>query len=156
MGEVIEENGIGPHIRYHHRIDTAAWSTPDKRWLLDATHTGTDSGEKLRFSCSFLWMAQGYYRHAQGYTPEWPGMADFKGHIVHPQTWDPKFDYTGRRVVVIGSGATAATLIPAMTDRAAHVTMLQRSPTYFRTGRNGIEIVEELRRLPDPGVAPSA
>ena len=145
MGEVIDENSISPHIRYHHRIDTSAWSTPDKRWVLEATRT--DTGEKLRFSCNFLWMAQGYYRHSEGYTPKWPGMADFKGQIVHPQTWDPKLDIKGRRVVVIGSGATAATVIPAMTDKAAHVTMLQRSPTYFRTGRNAIEIAEELRRL---------
>jgi cation diffusion facilitator CzcD-associated flavoprotein CzcO len=92
-------------------------------------------------------MCQGYYRHDQGYTPEWDGMADFKGRIVHPQTWPADLDYTGRKVVVIGSGATAATLIPAMADSCAHVTMLQRSPTYFRTGRNAIEIAEELRTL---------
>lgn len=145
MGDVIEENGIAPKIRYHHRIDRASWSTPAKRWTVDATRT--DTGEKLSFSCGFLWMCQGYYRHSEGYTPEWPGMADYKGLIKHPQTWDPTFDYSGMRVVVIGSGATAATIIPAMTDKAAHVTMLQRSPTYFRTGRNAIEIAEELRKL---------
>ena len=145
MGEVIEENGITPHIRYRHRIDSASWSSVDKRWTLEATQIET--GEKLRFSCNFLWMCQGYYRHAQGYTPDWPGMEDFKGTIVHPQTWPEDLDYTGKRVVVIGSGATAATVVPAMANGAAHVTMLQRSPTYFRTGRNAIEIAEELRRL---------
>ena len=145
MGDVIKENGIGPKIRYHHRIDRASWSTPAKRWTLDATRT--DTGEKKSFSGGFLWMCQGYYRHSEGYTPEWPGMADYKGLIKHPQTWDPSFDYSGMRVLVIGSGATAATIVPAMTDKAAHVTMLQRSPTYFRTGRNAIEIAEELRKL---------
>ena len=145
MGEVIEENGIAPHIRYRHRIDAASWSTPDKRWTVAATRT--DTGETLAFTGNFLWMAQGYYRHSEGYTPEWPGMSDYKGLIKHPQSWDPDFDYSGMRVVVIGSGATAATVVPAMADRAAHVTMLQRTPTYFRTGRNAIEIAEELRKL---------
>ena len=92
-------------------------------------------------------MCQGYYRHDAGYTPEWTDMAKFKGTVVHPQTWPDNLDYKGKRVVVIGSGATAATLIPAMANDAGHVTMLQRSPTYFRTGRNAIEIAEELRRL---------
>lgn len=145
MGEVIEENDLARHIRYRHRIDTATWSTPQKQWTLGVTQVET--GEKLQFTCNFLWMCQGYYRHSEGYTPEWPGMKDFKGIIAHPQTWDPDFDYSGMRVVVIGSGATAATVVPNMTDKAAHVTMLQRSPTYFRTGRNAIEIAEELRKL---------
>jgi cation diffusion facilitator CzcD-associated flavoprotein CzcO len=92
-------------------------------------------------------MCQGYYRHEEGYTPEWPGMARYRGRIVHPQTWPENLDYRGKRVVVIGSGATAATIVPAMVDEAAHVTMLQRSPTFFRTGRNGIEIADELRTL---------
>ena len=145
MGEVIEENDLARRIRYRHRIDAASWSTPDKKWIVDVTQLETD--KKLQFTCNFLWMCQGYYRHSEGYTPDWPGMADFKGSIVHPQTWDPEFDYSGMRVVVIGSGATAATVVPNMVDKAAHVTMLQRSPTYFRTGRNAIEIAEELRKL---------
>jgi cation diffusion facilitator CzcD-associated flavoprotein CzcO len=99
------------------------------------------------FTAGFLFMCQGYYRHAEGYTPEWDGMADFAGRIVHPQTWPADLDYTGKRVVVIGSGATAATLIPAMASDCAHITMLQRSPTYFRIGRNAIDIADELRRL---------
>ena len=85
----------------------------------------------VRFTANFLWMCQGYYRHSQGYTPEWHGMESFKGRIVHPQTWPEDLDYTGKKVVVIGSGATAATLIPAIADDCAHVTMLQRSPTYL-------------------------
>jgi cation diffusion facilitator CzcD-associated flavoprotein CzcO len=92
-------------------------------------------------------MCQGYYRHTEGYTPEWKDMAKFKGRIVHPQKWPEELDYSNKRVIVIGSGATAATLIPAMAKDCAHVTMLQRSPTYFRTGRNAIEIAEELRKL---------
>jgi cation diffusion facilitator CzcD-associated flavoprotein CzcO len=92
-------------------------------------------------------MCQGYYRHSEGYTPQWDGMETFKGTIVHPQTWPTDFDYAGKNVVVIGSGATAATLIPAMAEDVGHVTMLQRSPTYFRTGRNAVEIADELRAL---------
>ena len=145
MSEVIDENDLGRRIRYHHRIDRANWSSADNLWTIDATRT--DTGEALRFTAGFLFMCQGYYRHAEGYTPEWAGMVDFAGRIVHPQTWPADLDYTGKRVVVIGSGATAATIIPAMVDGCAHITMLQRSPTYFRIGRNAIEIADELRRL---------
>ena len=92
-------------------------------------------------------MCQGYYRHSEGYTPEWPGMADFKGHIVHPQTWPKDLDYKGKKVVVIGSGATAATVIPAIAEDVEHVTMLQRSPTFFRAARNADDLADTLRRL---------
>jgi cation diffusion facilitator CzcD-associated flavoprotein CzcO len=145
MGEVITEHGLGSHIRYLHRIDTASWSTEDNRWTLAATRT--DTGEAVRFTANFLYMCQGYYRHSVGYTPDWDGMASFKGQIVHPQTWPEDLAYAGKRVVVIGSGATAATLVPAIANDCAHVTMLQRSPTYFRTGRNAIALAEELREL---------
>jgi cation diffusion facilitator CzcD-associated flavoprotein CzcO len=145
MGEVIEENGLARHVRYRHRIDAASWSSTDKLWMIQTTRL--DTGEALRFTANFLWMCQGYYRHAEGYTPEWPGMARFRGRIVHPQTWPDDLDYAGKNVIVIGSGATAATLIPAIADDCAHVTMLQRSPTFYRTGRNAIEIADELRQL---------
>ena len=145
MGEVIDENDLAPHIRYRHQIASASWSSRDKLWTIEATRT--DTGEAVRFTANFLWMCQGYYRHSEGYTPEWDGMESFKGRIVHPQTWPEDLDYKGKNVVVIGSGATAATLIPAIADDCAHVTMLQRSPTYFRTGRNAIEIADELREL---------
>jgi cation diffusion facilitator CzcD-associated flavoprotein CzcO len=145
MGEVIEENGLGPRIRYRHRIAAASWSSGDKLWTVEAVRT--DTGEAARFTANFLWMCQGYYRHSEGYTPEWPGMEDFKGRIVHPQTWPDDLDLSGKRVVVIGSGATAATLVPAIAGACGHVTMLQRSPTWFRTGRNAIEIADELREL---------
>ena len=145
MGEVIDENELAPHIRYRHRIASARWSSEENLWTIDATRM--DTREAVRFTANFLWMCQGYYRHAQGYTPQWKGMETFKGPIVHPQTWPDDLDYAGKRVVVIGSGATAATLIPAIAADCAHVTMLQRSPTFFRTGRNAIPIADELRAL---------
>lgn len=145
MGEVIEENDLGQHIRYRHKISTASWSSQQNLWTIDAVRA--DTGEMLRFTTNFLWMCQGYYRHSVGYTPEWDGMASFKGQIVHPQTWPEDLDYTGKNIVVIGSGATAATLVPAMAPRSGHVTMLQRSPTYFLTGRNANAMAEELRAL---------
>ena len=145
MGEVIEENGLARHIRYGHRITQASWSSAQNQWTIEATRT--DTGETAWFTAGFLWMCQGYYRHDKGYTPEWPGMADFKGRIVHPQTWPEDLDYKGKKVLVIGSGATAATVIPAMAPDAGHVTMLQRSPTYFSPGRNINELAEMLRTL---------
>ena len=145
MGEVIDENDLGDHIRYQHQIDTASWSTEDRCWKLEATRL--DTGEKLVFTGNFLWMCQGYYRHTEGYTPEWPGMDRFAGPVVHPQLWPEDLDYEGKRVVVIGSGATAATLIPAMASKTSHITMLQRSPTYFAAGRNANELAETLREI---------
>jgi len=101
----------------------------------------------VRFTAGFLWMCQGYYRHAEGYTPEWPGMERFTGEIVHPQSWPEDLDYRGKNIVVIGSGATAATLIPAIAEECGHITMLQRSPTYFIPGRNRNDLADELREL---------
>jgi len=148
MGEVIDDNDLGRHIRYHHQISTASWSSEENLWTLEATRT--DTGEVFRFTTNFLWMCQGYYRHSQGYTPEWPGMDRFHGPIVHPQTWPDDLDYAGKNVIVIGSGATAATLVPAIAGDCAHVTLLQRSPTYFVTGRNENEMADLLRGLEIP------
>ena len=145
MGEVIEENRLAPHIRYRHKIISATWSSNEKLWTIEATRS--DTGEIARFTTNFLWMCQGYYRHAEGYTPAWDGMENFKGRIVHPETWPDDLNYAGKNVVVIGSGATAATIIPAMAKDCRHITMLQRSPTYFRTGRNAIALADELRVL---------
>jgi cation diffusion facilitator CzcD-associated flavoprotein CzcO len=145
MGEVIAENNLAPHIRYSHKILSANWSSERNQWTIEATRT--DTNEALQLTANFLWMCQGYYRHSEGYTPHWDGMESFKGTIVHPQTWPEDLDYKGKTVVVIGSGATAATLLPAIANDCAHVTMLQRSPTYFRTGRNAIALAEELRVL---------
>lgn len=145
LGEVITENDLARHMRYRHRIVDARWSTPEKQWTL--TVARGDTGETLRITCSFLWMCQGYYHHAQGYTPDWAGMADFKGAIIHPQTWPKDFSVKGKRVVIIGSGATAATLAPALAPDAAHVTVLQRSPTYFIPARNVNDLADVLRQL---------
>jgi cation diffusion facilitator CzcD-associated flavoprotein CzcO len=148
MGEVIEENDLDRHIRYRHKISTAVWSSDENRWTLEATRT--DTGEVVRFTTTFLWMCQGYYRHSEGYTPEWPGMDRFEGPIVHPQTWPDDLDYADKNVIVIGSGATAATLVPDIAPDCAHVTLLQRSPTYFVTGRNENEMADLLRGLEIP------
>jgi cation diffusion facilitator CzcD-associated flavoprotein CzcO len=145
MGEVIAENGLEKHIRYRHKISSASWSSQTNLWTIEAVKT--DTGEAVTLTANFLWMCQGYYRHSEGYTPEWQGMETFKGRIVHPQRWPDDLDLSGKNVVVVGSGATAATLIPAIADKSGHVTMLQRSPTYFRTGRNAIELAETLRQL---------
>lgn len=145
MNEVIDENDIARHIRYKHKINSASWSSEQNLWTIEAVTT--DTGEAKTFTANFLWLCQGYYRHSEGYTPEWKGTDRFKGRIVHPQTWPDDIDLANKKVVVIGSGATAATLVPNIADKCAHVTMLQRSPTYFRLGRNAIEIAEELRRL---------
>ena len=145
MGEVIEENDLGSHIRYAHTITSANWSNDENLWTLEGTRS--DTGEPVHFTTSFLWMCQGYYRHAEGHTPEWEGMDEFNGEIIHPQTWPEDLDYKGKNVVVIGSGATAATVIPAIAGDCGHVTMLQRSPTYFIPGRNENELADQLRTL---------
>jgi cation diffusion facilitator CzcD-associated flavoprotein CzcO len=145
MREVIEENDLAKYIRYKHRVLTASWSRDTNLWTIEAEKL--DSGERVVITANFLWMCQGYYRHSEGYTPEWEGMKDFKGRIVHPQRWPDDLDLRDKKVVVIGSGATAATLIPNIANECAHVTMLQRSPTFFRVGRNAIELAEQLRQL---------
>lgn len=124
--ETARENGIDRHIRFNQHVERAEWSTPDARWTV--TSDGPDG--PTRFTCNFLFMCSGYYNYARGHTPDWPGTEQFAGRIVHPQFWPADLDYSGKEVVVIGSGATAVTLVPAMAQRAAHVTMLQRSPTY--------------------------
>ena len=148
MGEVMEEYDLAPHIRYQHRITSASWSSDDRRWTVHITRT--DTGEELRITTNFLWMCQGYYRHGQGYTPTWEGMDRFRGRIVHPQTWPDDLDLTDKRVVVIGSGATAATLIPSIAGKCGHVTMLQRSPTFFFVRPNTNELADTLRELDIP------
>ena len=145
MGEVIAENDLARHIRYNHKITAATWSSTKNQWTVEATHGQT--GETLFITTNFLYMCQGYYRHAEGYTPEWDGMETFKGRIIHPQTWPEDLDYTGKNIVVIGSGATAATLVPAVAAKAAHVTLLQRSPTYFIPSPNEDELANTLRAL---------
>jgi cation diffusion facilitator CzcD-associated flavoprotein CzcO len=148
LSDVIAENEFAPHIRYGHHIDAASWSTSDQRWTVTAMVK--DTGESVSFTANFLWMCQGYYRHAEGYTPEWPGMDTFEGRIVHPQTWPEDLDYKDKEVIVIGSGATSATLVPAIAHDVSHVTVLQRSPTYYFTGENRNLLADHLRELEVP------
>lgn len=145
--ETAEAYGIDKKIRYRRRVERASWSSRDARWTVEARDTET--GEIARFTCSFLFMCAGYYDYDAGYTPDFPGRDRFRGEIVHPQFWSPHVDYTGKRVVVIGSGATAVTLVPSLAARAAHVTMLQRSPTYIVSVPERDRIADWMRaRLP--------
>lgn len=123
------DHGVDEKIRFNHRVLRAEWSSEEARWTVEAEHG--EQGESVRISCNFLFLCSGYYRYDEGYTPDFRGSEQFAGQIVHPQHWDEGIDYVGKRVVVIGSGATAVTLVPAMAESAAHVTMLQRSPTYI-------------------------
>ncbi|MEW5686205.1 MAG: NAD(P)/FAD-dependent oxidoreductase [Pseudomonadota bacterium] len=120
------ENGIDRHIRYNYMVKRVSWSTEAAAWTVEADV----AGQPVRFTCSFLFLCGGYYSYEGGYTPDFPGVDSFKGRLVHPQKWPKDLDYSGKKVVVIGSGATAVTLVPEMAKTAAHVTMLQRSPTY--------------------------
>jgi cation diffusion facilitator CzcD-associated flavoprotein CzcO len=128
LNDTARKYGIDGKIRFHHKVKRASWSSDDARWTLEVL--GPD-GTMLTYTCNFLQMCSGYYDYDAGYMPGWPGMERFKGEIVHPQKWPENLGYAGKRVVVIGSGSTAVTLVPALTDKAAHVTMLQRSPTYI-------------------------
>jgi len=143
--ETAAEFGIDKAIRYHHRVQRASWSSDNARWTVDA-EVGPEK-TPIQLTCNFLYLCTGYYDYARGYTPEWPGVARFRGTIVHPQQWREDLDYTGKRVVVIGSGATAITLVPAMAQRAAHVTMLQRSPSYVVSRPAEDRIANAFRRL---------
>lgn len=125
--ETARENGIDRKIRFNHQVTDISWSSADARW----TVTAKVEGRTVRATCSFLWACSGYYRYDGGYAPRWPGMEAFKGLVVHPQQWPEGLDYKGKRVVIVGSGATAITLVPAMAKTGAKVTMLQRSPTYM-------------------------
>ncbi len=129
LNETIEENGLADHIRYQHRVVSAAWSSDEARWTVDIERT--DTGEPVRISARWIFCGSGYYDYDEGYSPDFPGRDRFRGTIVHPQHWPEDLDYKDQRVVVIGSGATAVTLLPAMADGAAHITMLQRTPTYI-------------------------
>ena len=127
--ETASEDGSDRHIRFGHRAVGAQWSTADARWTVEIERA--EAGEHVTMTCGFLFLCSGYFRYDHGYTPQFEGVERFAGRIVHPQQWTDDIDYDGRRVVVIGSGATAVTLVPALARRAAHVTMLQRSPTYI-------------------------
>ncbi|AMQ89229.1 flavin-containing monooxygenase [Marinobacter sp. LQ44] len=129
VADTARENDVERNIRYGVAVKTADWSCEEKCWKLTAVNEKT--GEAETYTASFLVGCTGYYNYDQGYKPDFPGEKDFKGQVVHPQHWPENLDYTGKKVVVIGSGATAITLVPTMAEKAAHVTMLQRSPTYL-------------------------
>jgi cation diffusion facilitator CzcD-associated flavoprotein CzcO len=141
--ETAAEAGIGEHIRFGHRVIGASWSSAAAQWTVQAVH-GTDT---VTMTCGFLLMCSGYYQYDQGYLPSLAGIGDFGGQVVHPQHWPADLDYTGQQVVVIGSGATAVTLVPALAQTAGHVTMLQRSPTYILPAPAEDGIAVRLRAL---------
>jgi monooxygenase len=146
LQETADEAGITAHIRFGTRVTAAAWSSVTARWSVTTTE-----GETL--TCAFLYACAGYYDYEGGYQPDFPGVEDFAGRLVHPQSWPEDLDYTGKRVVVVGSGATAVTLVPAMAETAAHVTMLQRSPTYILVLPERDAVADVLRRRLPAGVA---
>jgi cation diffusion facilitator CzcD-associated flavoprotein CzcO len=137
--ETATEHGINQHIRFGHKVTNAAWDSETARW--------TVTTNKSTLTCRFLYMCSGYYNYGQGHRPTWEGEAEFKGQIIHPQFWPESLDYKGKRVVVIGSGATAVTLVPAMADTAAHVTMLQRSPTWMVSRPGSDAIANALKAI---------
>jgi monooxygenase len=142
------EYQVDKTIRYNHRVRRAEWSSEEARWTVEV-ETGREK-TLVQFTCKFLYLCTGYYDYDSGYTPNWPGVERFRGTIVHPQKWPEDLDYTGKRVIVIGSGATAVTLVPAMADKAAHVTMLQRSPSYIVSRPAEDRVANWLRKcLPD-------
>ncbi len=147
--DAAHEFGIEQNIRFGHRVTHASWSSDDARW----TVTSTVDGESVVQTASFLYLCSGYYSYDTGFTPDFPGRDDFEGQVVHPQFWPEDLDYAGKRVVVIGSGATAVTLIPSMADDVEHITMLQRSPTYITTLPAEDAIAPILRKVLPAGLA---
>jgi len=142
-----EETGVTSKIRYRHTVKRAAWSSADALWTVECEQQLGDGVKTVQIQARFLYLCSGYYSYAEGHAPEFAGQADFQGQVVHPQFWPEKLDYANKQVVVIGSGATAVTLVPSMAETAAHVTMLQRSPTYVvsRPGEDGL--AQRLQRL---------
>jgi cation diffusion facilitator CzcD-associated flavoprotein CzcO len=143
--EAAREHGVDRHIRYRHRARKASWSSTDARWTIEVEREPGE--EPVQFTCNFLYMCAGYYDYSAGYTPDFAGVELFTGRIVHPQQWTDEIAFESKRVVVIGSGATAVTLIPELAERAAHVTMLQRSPTYMLSWPSKDRVARALRRV---------
>ncbi|SCL36621.1 Predicted flavoprotein CzcO associated with the cation diffusion facilitator CzcD [Micromonospora nigra] len=151
--ETADEYGVTGHVRFHHRVVGAEWDSERAVWTVRVHRA--DTAETVTLTCGFLFICSGYYRYDAGYTPEFPGIGRFTGQVVHPQHWPADLDHTGKRIVVIGSGATAVTLVPALAERAAHVTMLQRSPTYVLARPSRDVLADALRRvLPEKALYP--
>jgi cation diffusion facilitator CzcD-associated flavoprotein CzcO len=151
LKQTVSQFGIDKHIRYGQLVTKALWSTNDSQWTVTSTNKAT--GATNTYTCSFLFMCSGYYSYKKGHTPEFTGRERFKGTIVHPQEWPTDLDYAGKRVVVIGSGATAVTIVPSMADKAQHVTMLQRSPTYMVSRPDHDVLANRMRKVLPPKVA---
>jgi cation diffusion facilitator CzcD-associated flavoprotein CzcO len=151
LKQTVSQFGIDKHIRYGQLVTKAQWSTDDAQWTVTSTNKAT--GATNTYTCSFLFMCSGYYSYKKGHTPEFTGRERFKGTIVHPQEWTTDLDYAGKRVVVIGSGATAVTIVPSMADKAAHVTMLQRSPTYMVSRPDHDVLANRMRKVLPPKMA---
>ncbi len=149
VGATARTYGVDRHIRFETRVNTIDFDSRTARWTVAAA---TPSGE-MKFTCAFLWMCSGYYRYSAGHTPDFTGADKFRGEIIHPQHWPENYDYSGKKVVVIGSGATAVTLVPAMTDKAEHVTMLQRSPSWFISLPETSNVAETLSKFLPRGLA---
>ena len=145
LHDTVREFGIDRHIRFGHQIAGAEWSTENAQWTV--TGQRADTGNTVTFTCGYLFMCSGYYSYRGGYTPEFAGIDNFQGQIVHPQKWPEDLEYAGKRVVVIGSGATAMTLVPAMADSTQHITMLQRSPTYVVAAPDIDAIANAMRKV---------
>lgn len=145
LRETITENSIDKKIRYNQQVTKAQWSSEDSRWSLTVTDKVSD--EVKTFTCGYLFMCSGYYSYKQGFTPEFAGVEKFKGKVVHPQQWPQDLDYKNKRVVVIGSGATAMTLVPAMANDVAEITLLQRSPTYVISRPSVDPFAKRMRRI---------
>ncbi|HCV33766.1 MAG TPA: FAD-containing monooxygenase EthA, partial [Acidimicrobiaceae bacterium] len=152
LRETIAEYDLARHIRFGHRVVRAEWSSTQSCWTVTARHSDPNTGafDEVVLTCGFLFMCSGYYSYHEGYTPDFAGQERFQGPIVHPQEWPEDLTYNGRRIVVIGSGATAMTLVPALAQTAGHVIMLQRSPTYVVARPSFDVVANRLRKiLPD-------
>jgi len=147
--ETSRDYGIDSRIRFRHLVESAEWSSADAHWTVEARikDEGGAPGNRVTFTCGFLFMCSGYYSYKGGYTPEFAGIEQYQGQLVHPQQWPEDLDYAGKRVVVIGSGATAMTLVPAMAEQAGHITMVQRSPTYVVSRPDQDAIANRLRKI---------
>ena len=151
LKQTVAQFGIEKNIRYGQLVTQAQWSSDDAQWTVTSTNKAT--GASSIVTCSFLFMCSGYYSYKKGHTPEFTGRERFTGTVVHPQSWPTDLDYAGKRVVVIGSGATAVTIVPSMADKAAHVTMLQRSPTYMVSRPDHDVMANRLRKVLPPKMA---
>ncbi|PRZ44251.1 cation diffusion facilitator CzcD-associated flavoprotein CzcO [Antricoccus suffuscus] len=150
LEEVIEEEDLAGHIHYSHRVTALEWSSQDSQWTAHVTRG--DTGEQVRYTANFLWMCQGYYNFDEPYTPNWPGMDRYEGTLVHPEQWQEDVDYADKRVLIIGSGATMATVAPEMAKTAEHVTVLQRSPSFYAAR----PVVHDLAKMLEPLDLPPA